>query len=308
MISDINCERDPLLTAMAGARDSRATLKLRFMLERSKLPGDWIFVFEGVGDVDVYSQWVRRINDQAVFYPFICGGKRKVLDLHSSLKQDLNNILEKTLFFVDRDFDDLMGREGDRYIFMTDIYSVENYMVNMESVAEIIRCDFRCALSGDRFADIRAMFEAHYDQFLEITRDINRHYFHARRQGLEILDCPDRISSLAYLTIAEVAPPRNGLDVTLHIVGELDRERITQDDCVFHSLEPKSRFRGKFAFLFLQKILRILLEDYRKTTESVFFGEVHERYSPAISAFTLSEVAARSPIPNTVRMFVTSNM
>jgi hypothetical protein len=59
-------------------------------------------------------------------YLYDCGGKKSVADVRESIKVDGYD-LSKCLFFVDRDFDDILCSQVsiDEHTYITDGYSIE---------------------------------------------------------------------------------------------------------------------------------------------------------------------------------------
>jgi hypothetical protein len=70
--------------------------------------------------------------------PYFQKGKKNVLDAYQNIDWT-NYIKEKVLFFIDKDFDDFLGLDNklDSNVFVTEYYSIENYLVTLE-VFEII--------------------------------------------------------------------------------------------------------------------------------------------------------------------------
>ena len=70
-----------------------------------------MLVFEGDDDKIVYGQWIRRVRPTLRYEPFPCGGKKEVRELKNALARDLAHLDDGVFFFVDRDFNDLLGFE-----------------------------------------------------------------------------------------------------------------------------------------------------------------------------------------------------
>ncbi len=119
-----------LLDDMRKSRDVAAVLKTRLAQLKSGAPDVPVFAFEGPDDKFVYYAWVGRIDRDVRYEPFICNGKAGVLELRRIVRRDLGDIGKGVYFFVDRDFDDLRGEDPWDDLFMTDRYSVENYLVD----------------------------------------------------------------------------------------------------------------------------------------------------------------------------------
>ena len=113
--------------------------------------------FEGSEDFSFYLPEIRRVFSGRKIVPYNCAGKWNVVEAKSELegKYDVN-----AFFFVDRDFDDLLGRQPirDQTLYITDVYSIEN-TVSDHVAAEILCSDF-LALSGPETAALLSGVQA----------------------------------------------------------------------------------------------------------------------------------------------------
>ena len=189
------------------ARRSGAVLKAKLITLRSDLPEAIVLVFEGDDDKIIYGQWIRRLRPGLRYEPFPCGGKKEARGLKNTLLRDLNGLGERTYFVVDRDFDDLIGFDGIDAVFMTDMYSIENYLVSSEVLGELLRDEFPCHARPDVREEIIKVFERDYARFLELTSSVNRRIFVARQIPLELTKrLPTSLRDLAIVEIANVGP------------------------------------------------------------------------------------------------------
>lgn len=96
-----------------------------------------VFV-EDEDDYEFYRISLNQIYTDYKIIPYFQKGKKNVLDAYREINWQ-NYIKEKVLFFVDKDFDDLLNINNklDLNVFVTRHYSIENYLVTPE-VFEII--------------------------------------------------------------------------------------------------------------------------------------------------------------------------
>lgn len=94
--------------------------------------------FEGGDDPNFYLPHVRRLVPRVHVWHYVCGGKWEVDGVREYLYEK-GYPLCRILFFVDRDFDDLLDRQirPDPNCYISDYYSIENYIVSVSS-AEIL--------------------------------------------------------------------------------------------------------------------------------------------------------------------------
>ncbi|MFY3679796.1 DUF4435 domain-containing protein [Achromobacter xylosoxidans] len=106
-----------------------------YAINLNKENSDTVFLFfEGEEDPSFYMQHIQpRLKNRAARI-FICYGRSEVLTAHRLIQRD-GRAPGRTLFFVDKDHNDIMGVEdtaGLRSIYQTQSYSIENYLVSEE--------------------------------------------------------------------------------------------------------------------------------------------------------------------------------
>lgn len=291
------------LERLKKAKDKAAVLKHQLMSTRSELPDTVIFVFEGDEDKTVYFNWSSKIRQDLEYEPFVCRGKRKVLQLRDSVLKDRGNLSDGIYFFVDRDFDDL-GRHVEHInTFMTDFYSVENYLVSACVLKEFLRNEFHCHGNPKARAPIVEAFEKLYGSFLAVTKEVNFRIFAARRLKINMPGLPDKINSVVTISLEDV---KIG-DMTLQELIKLDREptleeiaRLTDE---FNSLVPFQRYRGKFALKFFEKWLDLLAADYGLEA-TTYFSAIDRTAKVKRAEITLGSMASKSTFPENLPDFL----
>ena len=152
-----------------SARRGTVVLKAKLVSLRSDLPDAVVLAFEGDDDKIVYGQWIRRVRPQLRYEPFPCGGKREARELKNALGRDLAQLGDNVFFLVDRDYDDLVGFNSIDKMFVTDMYAVENYIVDDEVLEELLRDEFPCHAKPDVRRLIVEVFRKDYKDFLRHT-------------------------------------------------------------------------------------------------------------------------------------------
>lgn len=281
-----------------ASRGTSAELKLQLANLRSTLPDTAIFVFEGDDDKAVYSQWIRRINENIDYEIFTCGGKKQIRNLKIILARDLGDLKKNVHFFVDRDYDDLDGFPDDENVYMTKHYSIENYLVSEKVLDEILKIDFPLNGKPELRAVICAFFLKSYDDFLRETKDVNRRIYYARKLGIDLPEkIPIRIGSLSKISLSSCEESgKSPVDVIPFEIGS-DEETISDLNRRFDGLDGRSRYRGKFAMLFFKRWLEILVSEYNSNSTGVF-SEISSEMRPRSSEFTIGSFASKSPIPS----------
>jgi hypothetical protein len=277
---------------------------LRLIKLRERLPDTTICVFEGDDDKLVYSQWIRRIRSDLDYEPFPCGGKEQVLRLRDAVQQDLNGLGRCVFFFVDRDFDDLQGRQAGADLFMTGHYSVENYLVTDTVLADLLKNEFHCHADPDVRQRTVELFKATYAEFLSVTKPVNFRIFAARRLGLKLDDSlPKKLTLLAVVSLNKALPSGVAPEDLIALPRDLSAEEQEMLEADFESLDRQSRYRGKFAILFFHKWLTELCNEYANRTTDLFTG-LSQANRVRQNELTLGIFASKATMPSGFDDFV----
>lgn len=294
---DLNVE------ALKRARNSPAVLKLQIARLRSALPDLPILAFEGDDDKIVYHHWLAKLRPDLVYASFPCGGKGKVLTLRQSLQRDRTGLNVGIYFFVDRDFDELRDQESGPDIFMTDTYSVENYLVSPSVLDKVLEIEFHCHASPNVRSAIRDRFLACYREFLDVTRIINKRLYIARQSKIEIEPITDRLGDIAEVNFERSRAGRLSDQDIINFRSDPDINQVAQFEREFEALDAERRYRGKFALMFFKKWIECLAAQKDEADRGVF------RDSTSKAPFRTGELglncyASRSAFPADLEAFV----
>lgn len=298
--------KDSVVEKLKASRSSVAVLKLTLLKLRSQRPDRPIFVMEGPDDKCIYSQWLRRLKGDIRVEYHVCHGKFQVLGLHESVRNDKTDLAEKIFFFVDRDFDDLAGYTQTESLFMTDRYSVENYLLDPQVIEDILDIELHCNGFNQTKAKILEIFEKAYQEFLLVTQEFNFRLFLSKavpisREG----DFPQRINQIAAVSLANVRKQVREANEVISLTREPSQDEIDAFKPVFDALSPKERYRGKFATLFLNKWLDLLADDH-SSDETEYFGDIDRKTRARRHEVVLANLASRSAIPPDLTSFLRS--
>lgn len=286
-----------MVEALKRSRGSAAELKLKLVTLRSELPKAKIFVFEGDEDRGVYYGWVRFVDATFRFEPFTCKGKSGVLKLKEAVDRDTGNLRQDVYFFIDRDYDESRGVVLDDSIYMTDQYSIENYLVNSSVVEEILKIEFHCHAEPAVRARVLAEFERLYDSFLQVSSDVNRELYAARRLGVALEeDLGASISRFATVSLDAVERLPVTSSEVVKPVRTITPDEFEQLEAEFTALEPRARYRGKYALSFLLRWLDVLARD-RKSEASMMFRGLDLEVKVRCAHLTAITLGSRSVPP-----------
>lgn len=293
------------LESLKRARDVSAVLKIEIASVASNLPEDYrLFAYEGPADKIVYYYWIRNINAELKYEPFVCESKLKVLRLFDVIDRDRTGLKERVYFFIDRDFDGLQGREISARIFLTDRYSIENYLVCAEVLEDLLRIEFHCSGCKDLRDKICVLFATVYSEFLSITREINFRIFLARQLAIQQTDdLPSGVNKIAKISLDAVTSSSESLEDLVKLVREPSESESQTLREEFEKLSPELAYRGKFALLFFVKWLEILRQDRQADSPSLFEGVAPPKHSIK-GSFSLETLAPKAPPPASLASFL----
>lgn len=174
------------VATLRSARDSRAAVLHEFwtLYDPSK-PRVHAF-FEGHDDVSFFSHHIeKRLPSAMRLKTYRCNSKSRVFEAFDGIMRAIPDA-KLTLFFVDKDLDDVLGRAWptDPRIFVTECYSIENYYVNETVLLRIYRDSIK--LTGCSFDEgvIAAHFEAEHARFQRKLLCVMAWILVARRLGM----------------------------------------------------------------------------------------------------------------------------
>ncbi len=167
------------------ARASRGAVLHEFWTQYDPRQNRVHAFFEGHDDIAFFIPFIQRhLPAGARLYHYRCEGKPRVFEAFASIVQRDPNI-RHVLFFVDKDIDDILGTPypTDPRIFVTDVYSIENYLVTTDVLRNLYRDSVR--LTGVAFPiDVIAeRFQHQLDRFYRSMTPVMAWIVATRRSG-----------------------------------------------------------------------------------------------------------------------------
>lgn len=303
MENENDCANEDYLDELKASLSAPSVIKAELADLRSGCPGIRIFALEGVTDTIVYSHWLAKYSPDFEYELFICRNKHKVLQLIDLLDRDLTELSKKIYFFIDRDFDDLRGREYSSLVYMTESYSIENSLVTMKVLDEVLKSELHC--HGNRIVRTRIidLFNTAYDNFLKASRNLNFRIFLARKLEIEQTDdLPTRLNQIAEVSLYQIKN-KGESDNLVRLIREPNQQEVASLTNEFDELDPAERYRGKFATMFFLRWLT-LLQTERNMKDSPLFNGLPQAEFDARANITFSLIASRSQPPTSFVAFL----
>lgn len=255
-------------------RESRSTPTARlhkFMTDYDPHQSRVYAFVEGSPDSAFYRALIERFLDGTKrLYIYNCEGKKNVYDTFTDVTSRYPGC-RNILFFVDKDVDDIVGKvwPTDPRIFVTDTYSIENYLVRQETVARYFE-DFvklrRVFLDLD---PVLSKFTQKLAQFQRMVQPLMYWIIVMRRSGVKVV--------LSDLRLAEIYRYDGTRVVRIRYNHTMDYvRRVTQTEQSPHCWKlmrrlrlelkqqnPKRYTRGKFEAWFLLEFVKQMIDDLR---------------------------------------------
>ncbi|MFL1418975.1 DUF4435 domain-containing protein [Pseudomonas fildesensis] len=180
------------LATLKAAIQEPIVLKHNFLVCYDSKANNLHVFFEGKTDESFYGTYLRNVKPEShTLKSYICGNKDSVYYYHKQLGH-LYRKEQPLLFFVDKDIEDIIPfyRDVHDNIHVTEFYSVENYLVNRDSIEQIWAEIFR-QCSGTAVADkISETFSRSLDDFHnDFLRVMGWVLYHRRIDTRPNLDC-----------------------------------------------------------------------------------------------------------------------
>src|SRR5882672_6397787 len=135
--------RNPIMSfveELRKSREGRTTALHEFWTNFDPKQPRFHAFFEGHADIVFYKPLIQRHTEaHGRLFTYRCEGKSLVYDAFKAITGRHPNC-RGVLFFVDKDIDDIIGEPWptDPRIYVTDVYSIENYLVCREALRRVI--------------------------------------------------------------------------------------------------------------------------------------------------------------------------
>ncbi|EPX8934751.1 hypothetical protein ACW5X7_002131 [Morganella morganii] len=249
-----------LLNNMRKEITSKNPLKQKILLKISSF--DKIYIFEGVDDYPVYDEWMKRNETYQNSGHLIACGKKQVLELYEhALKTNDSEILENCFFFVDHDYD-IYSHNTDIIVTLA-CYSMENYIVNVNSTKNYLMDEFKMDISDSELRnEVIDVFLSDFDNFNKLAKNICEPLF-VNYNMLGKTKFYEKISSVISIQYGQIKL-KDGATLIGYQVDETSDEALKLKN-IFKELSYERSIKGKYVFEFIKIWLSSLKTFLKKT-------------------------------------------
>lgn len=171
------------------ARSSKVAVLHKFLTSYDPSSSRVYAFVEGEPDRIYYRiQFEKESVRSTDVYLFNCEGKQKVYDAFQDIVTRYPNC-RRVLFFVDKDIDDIAGVSwpADPRIFVTDCYSVENYVVCPNACLGYLRDYVKMRKVEVQLEPLVAKFETEREKFHKLLMPVMAWIVANRRRGASVI-------------------------------------------------------------------------------------------------------------------------
>ncbi len=156
----------PFLDDLRRSRESPASAFQSYLLQAAKFPGSIHAFFEGDSDSSFYTGFLHSFAGGRDVCPHRCGNKDGVYDTFHRVMTH-KPPLGTPLFFVDKDLSDILSetRTSATNIYVTDYYSIENYLVTSDMLRRVLNEIFHFTGTAQDPGPIVEKFASGVEQF-----------------------------------------------------------------------------------------------------------------------------------------------
>jgi hypothetical protein len=238
----------------------------KFVLLTKKHENDLFCFFEGY-DSPYYSSRIKTFTSKN-YHPIICGNKKSVISVKEKLEKDSVYQKYKTLFFIDRDFDETLSSTS-RNLYETPCYSVENFYVSLSSFSEILKNEFHLTEEEVEYKTAIELFKENQTSFHDASLFFNGWYA-LQKEKCRLEKCKLNIclneklpKGFIILKIGSISKNYELIDIEQKFP---DAIKVSEDDINNKIMKLKEvslekSLRGKYEIWFLYEMLRYLIDD-----------------------------------------------
>jgi len=269
--------------------------------------------FEGREDEIFYRPFVEPLVTGRLFF-YRCGGKPEAYEVLKSIVAR-QPACRRVVFFVDKDLSDILQEQWptDARMFVTDVYSIENYVVSRETLSRLLS-DF-LHVRGTSFdaGIVLAKFDSELLVFYRHVKLLMAWIIALRRRGLK--------PNLGNISLRELF----GFSPDLSFVRTRNKKRLSYLNSVagvptsqglwkdirqalkeISDLSPKHVVRGKFATWFLVEFTKHVSASLKKLADEV--GGSVSLNPPVEHSNLIALLAGKLVIPDDVDRFLRSHL
>jgi hypothetical protein len=248
------------LESLQNFRFADSALKLLLVQLMPEKKVDAILVVEGEEDSNVYTRAINSFKPDARVEVIICNGKGGVLGLRDFI-DDYYSHDNKTMFFIDKDHDDLLGIDyRDDKTYITDHYSIEWDVCTEQTITALIERSYALTEKDPIWKSVRLKFIEMSQEWLDYSKPIMQAVVVLREKGEKPKLDGIRFSDICRFQAGVMRRTNYKLETLLKASGCLcpDEKELSRCASKLDDIDERSYVRGKLAVEFCCAFLKDL--------------------------------------------------
>jgi hypothetical protein len=298
---------------LRAARSSRAAVVHEFLSQYDPRGRRVHAFFEGHDDEIFHTQFLRpRLPAGYRLTPYRCDGKSKVYAAFEEITR-LRPSAKLVLFFVDKDVDDLVGAAWptDPRIFVTDVYSVENYLVTRQVFERHISTAIRVVgVTFEREA-ILSHFDRELAEFRKAILPVMAWAIACRRAGRKFQLKTIRVERLVRFTDDCRVRRERGRFAQLEKMTQVttgNQTRALRPQLLeLSKLEPQRVIRGKWEAWFVVRFFGDLVQRLSAVAKEAG-GRIEIKVLPVTEGSVVATLVPHLDIPHGLERFLDTHL
>lgn len=245
-----------------------------------------LFFLEGDDDIDYYQHvFDRYIGDyRQTWVELVCNGRQNVIDLVKDLRQHSKVEYRQCAYFgfVDKDYHEVHDNPYPTNIYVTPVYSIENFYISKEFMEKILDRKFFLKENAEKNTDFERCLDNYLsrrNEFLDGIKELdillrcNRIMFEEAKIKSKINARDINLAQIVSISLDEVVFNSSALDVLGKKLSDFDEQCLikSREFYIDKSYDDLALLvRGKFMFFFIHNYLHRLKEDTTKKDPVLF--------------------------------------
>jgi len=224
---------------------------------------------EGHEDILFYSQFLEKYITEENLKFINCNGKKNVINNYEALNWDFYD-KKRALFFIDKDFDEytMTKKTMDTNIYITDHYSIENYLTDENVLKKFII--HHCQIDDEIIINsLVEKFKQTYNKYKNYLRKISSWMIYCRINNYKVVFNNIKLTDLFKIDINtnlvknKLTNYRNHFDYIRDKI-EGDYYNLSEIKNIYHQLSAevnaKKYIRGKYDLSFMFMFIKHLVD------------------------------------------------
>lgn len=284
----INTNRVDTMEAMS---EDESVAFRNFMKEFKFNRYKFIFLLEGVDDLDYYFPiFESRIGKyKEDWIELVCHGRENVVELVKDLKNHSRDEYKQSLHygFIDKDYNEVSDNAFPEKVYITPVYSIENFYTSMSFFKRILARKFFLAENDEENKDFQKCCENFSERLSDFVTAIteldmllrcNRIMYKKNSDNIKINARDINLDKMFDLKLESIIIKENAYSIINRSEDEFDNDSMNLSKSYYKGrdyIETSKFIRGKFMFYFMFNHL-LNLKNAHRAKEPKFFEDSYE--------------------------------